>query len=181
MKNFCTRPSRLFSGQPDVLFTQDSGLYSFSETVQNDLSSPFTFDFESEQVPSTVQWHGSRMQLTFFNPTQGLSGIESDNHGVRLYLSPPVAAGTPPFTPPQVFNNNAVGLELLKSVKLQIDEFPAGFFKMFFKGKIEIPPQWNLKIVIQDGHAGVNFIRAGTIVTFSMFRAIVPVDFAEQS
>lgn len=181
MQEFCTRPSRLFSGEPDALFAQDSGLYSFSTIVENDISSPFTFDLEGDSVPSTVQWRGSRIQLAFFNPTQGLSGIEGDNHGVRLYLSPPASTGVPPFTPPLVFNNNAVGLELQKQNSIEIDEFPAGFFVMFFRGFIDIPPQWNIKIVIQDGNAGVNFIRAGTKITFSMLRAIVPVKFATQT
>ena len=181
MNNFCTRPSRLFSGEPDALFAQDSALYSFSTTIENNLSSPFNFDLEGDSVPSTVQWRGSKMQLTFFNPINGLSGIESDNHGVRIYLCPPQSAGVLPFTPPLVFNNNAVGLELQKQKSVQIDEFPAGFFKMFFVGKIDVPPQWNIKIVIQDGNAGVNFLRAGTIVTFSMLRAIVPIDFATKS
>ena len=55
MNSFCTRPSRLFSGEPDALFSQDAGRFTTGVILDSDLSSPFNFQLDTQQCPYTVQ------------------------------------------------------------------------------------------------------------------------------
>lgn len=176
---FCTRKSRLMSGEPGALFTPDADRYQVSQILQQPLSTPFEFQMDSQQVPDTVFWHITRCNVFIFSQNS-LSNFETQPNALRLFLSPNNNVGakfTTNGAPSGIVQQN-VGLELRKVETDQINgPFPQGMYTFEFEAPFDIPPRWIISVAILDLGSGPNFLRAGDIITIDMLREIVPVDF----
>ena len=179
MDKFCSRPSRLFSGEVAALFGQDAQQYSYSTILDAALSSPFSFFMDSEIAQYSQFWNITRLQLQIFAKANGLNNWIL-SHVDRFYLCPNSMVGSAPSGAdgavsgllPQNF-----GVPLEKLTRQQQENTLA--FLVADPSPIIVPPGWFLRYQMFDNGGGPNFLPAGTKITVTMLRQIIPANFAE--
>jgi hypothetical protein len=181
MDSFCTRPSRLFSGDPSALFAQDSQFLNVSETTGG-LSTPFSFNLDTPQVPNTQFWHLPKVCVTLFTPSPNSVNNLSGNQ-VALWLCPSGMVGSPVQDDSGEVNGvnlNNVGILIrLTASNLMNDTngTEGGLQQFFYEGPIEVPPLWFLRFVIYDIGAGTNNVWPGSIISIRAQQQIIQLGF----
>ena len=180
MRDFCTRPSRLFSGNPSALFGPDAQYQSVAGPVTPALSTPFQYQFDTNQVPDSEFWHIDKIALSLFNPTTNFTSLETNT--ILLMLMPNNLVGSTTQDDSgdvSGVNPNNLGLLIPQSVTDLINGSGAGGFQeIFYDGlPIEVPPRWFLRVAILDDGSGLQ-IPAGTQITLRFMQQKIPVNFA---
>ena len=177
-KKFCTRPSRLFSGNPSALFGPDAQYQSVAGPVTPTLSTPFQYQFDTNQVPDSEFWHIDKIALSIFNPT---TNIAPNTDLILLMLMPNNLVGSTTQDDSgdvSGVNPNNLGLLIPQSVTDLINGVTGGFQEIFYDGlPIELPPRWFMRVAILDDGSGLQ-LPAGTQVTLRFMQQKIPVDFA---
>lgn len=179
-KQFCSRPSRLFGGDPAALFAQDTVLLK-AETTITALSSPFQFDLSFAPQGSNSFLLVSKFALEIFSLSQG--GVNNIvNNAQRFQLLPPSAAGQPStLSPGGPFDPNIYGVSLQKLGAGVVNSLanPWGYFRQKIKTPFYVPPAWLLRMTILDLNLGPNYLQPGMIVRLVALAAAIPSNFAQ--
>lgn len=183
-QRFCTRPSRLFSGDPSALFAQDSQYFSVSEILQASLSTPFNFQLDTPQVPSSQFWHlPAGVSVTIFTPSPNSVNNLSGNQWA-LWLCPGSMVGSifqdPTSGEVNGINFDNVGIQIKQEFANLMNDTNGthgGVQEIVFKGPIEVPPLWFLRFTIADIEAGANNVWIGTKITLRAQQQIVNLGF----
>lgn len=172
-RKFCSITSRLFSGDPSALFAPLSAFFSVGAIA--DLTSPFNFQFDTNQVPDSVFWHMTKISITFFNPT---SNIAPNLDLLKLMLMPTNLVGSQAQADGGgTININNSGLEIFRTGSDLVNGVSSGWQSVFFDNPVDIPPKWFLRVAIYDDGSGL-VLPAGTSVLLRAVQQIVPKDFA---
>jgi hypothetical protein len=179
MQEFCTRPSRLFSGEPGALFTPDSGRFTVSDILTAPLSSPFQFQLNSNQAPDGFIWHVTKCNVSIYSPG-GIANFETGPNAGRLFLNPNNNVGSN-FTTNGAVSGivpQNVGVEIRKISSDQVNgPFPQGWYTYKFDAPFDIPPKWFLSFVILDSNGGPNLLTTGSVISIDTVRQQIPRDF----
>lgn len=181
-QKFCTRPSRLFSGDPSALFAQDSQAGNFAGPVISGLVSPFQYQFETNPAADTQQWHCVKPCLLLYCPTASLA---PNLDAIRLFICPNAFQGVI-IEPDGLIANlaiNQLGLELVPigSDLSNASGGVAGYQSIFYED-FDLPPRWFIRVVIfDDGSNATSFVPDGTLIFLRFQQQVIPINFAEQS
>jgi hypothetical protein len=186
MDSFCTRPSRLFSGDPSALFAQDSQFLNVATTIAAGLSTPFSFNLDTPQVPNSQFWHLPKVSVVIFTPSPNDIDNLSDNQ-MSLWLCPGSMQGSSVQDDSGTINGvnlNNVGIQINATLFNLLNDttgIKGGIQEVVFEGPIEIPPLWFLRFCIYDDGSGLNVLRAGSTVSIRAQQQIIQLGFEKSS
>ena len=128
-RKFCSIPSRLFSGDPTALLTPLAVM--FTQGAIADLTTPYTFQFDTNQVPDSVFWHMTKIVVTFYN---GSNNLSANLNLLKLMMMPNNLVGSASQDSSGTINTQNVGIELNQENSDLINNSvnPAGYQTIFF-------------------------------------------------
>jgi hypothetical protein len=184
-QRFCSRPSRLFSGDPSALFAIDSQFLKVSAILEAGLSSPFAFVLDTPQVPNSQFWHIPKISISIFTPSPN-NIVNLTGNQTALWLCPPSMVGSSVQDDSGTVggvNLNNVGIQLFKQQNNLLNNSvgtSGGISEDIYEGPIEVPPLWFLRYTIFDDESGPDVLFPGTIIDMRMMQQVIDVKFASQ-
>jgi hypothetical protein len=185
---FCTRPSRLFAGDPTALFAPDTQFRNWGQSLPNGLSSPFAFQIDTEPVPDSQFWSIAQISFMFFCATSNLSNFTSVAQP-QLFLCPNNLVGSRAQDPNaghlSGINPTNLGVALASSGAFGFlnDTNPndGGLFQNSWAAftPIVVPPKWFLRLVFFDNGGGALVLPPGTTATLRAAVQVIPINFTE--
>jgi len=181
-QRYCSRASRLFSGDPSALFAQDSQFLNVAATLDAGLSSPFQFVLDTPQVPNTQFWHLPKVAVLIYTPAPNSISNFTPNQQA-LFLCPGSMVGSVPQD--DSGEVNGVNISNL-GVQIQQTEFNlmndtngthGGLLEILFDGPVEVPPLWFLRFCIFDIESGPNNLYAQSQISLRAQQQIIQLGF----
>ena len=179
-RKFCSRPSRLFAGDPSALFAQDSQAGNFAGPVTEGLTSPFVYQYETNPVADSQQWHCVKPCLILYNPTASLT---PNLDAIRVFICPNAYQGIT-VEPDGVLAElqiNSLGLELVPTNSdLSNDTLGGAGYQTIFYEDFDLPPRWFIRVaILDDGSNATPFVPDGTQLFLRFQQQVIPIKFAE--
>jgi hypothetical protein len=179
-RNFCSRPSRLFAGDPSALFAQDSQAGNFPGPIADGLISPFEYQFESNPVADSQQWHCVKPCLILYSPNASLA---ANLNAIRVFICPNNLVGVTiePEGSIAQLAINSLGLELVPTGSdLSNDSLGGAGYQTIFYEDFDLPPRWFIRVaILDDGSNATPFVPDGTSIFLRFQQQVIPIKFSE--
>lgn len=177
----CTRPSRLFSGDPSALFAQDSQSGNFPGPIIEGLTSPFEYQYETTPAADSQQWHCIRPCLLLYTAAGTLA---PNLNAIRVSICPNALQGKQ-IEPEGLISQldvNSIGLELEQVAADLVNDISSnGGYQTIFFDDFDLPPRWFIRVLIlDDGSNATPFVPNGTQIFFRFQQQVIPITFAEK-